>query len=113
MGSLIKPYEFREVFSRGRRFPRRHFILFVSENKSHSNRIGLAVSKKTGIAVTRNRIRRLYREALRKLLDEMDKPGMLYKGYDFVFVGKRECASAKMQDVYRELKDIVCSFRSS
>ncbi|MEE9524242.1 MAG: ribonuclease P protein component [Thermodesulfovibrionales bacterium] len=107
MSRLTKPYEFKEVFSSGKRFPCRYFTLYIKENRSHSNRIGLAVSKKTGTAVVRNRIKRVCREALRKLIDETSLTGEFQVKYDLVFVGKRECASVTMQEVYEELKRAV------
>jgi RNase P protein component len=38
------------------------------------------------------------------LIDEISLSGELKLKCDFVFVGKRECASVKMPEVYEELK---------
>ncbi|MFS8035911.1 ribonuclease P protein component [Xanthobacter sp. AM11] len=46
-------------------------------------RIGLTVTKKTGNAVVRNRIRRRLREAVRRVLPQDGRPG-----YDYVLVAR-------------------------
>ncbi|UCG79463.1 MAG: ribonuclease P protein component [Nitrospirota bacterium] len=111
MSRLKKPYEFKETFSKGKRFPGKYFILYIKESQSQSSRIGLAVSKKTGTAVARNRIKRVYREAFRKLIQGMNGSNKDERHFDLVLVGKRESAAAKMDDVLNELRAMVDKFR--
>lgn len=59
-------------------------------------RIGLTVTKKTGNAVERNRIRRRLREATRAVLPQGAKAG-----HDYVLVARRAALTAK----YRNLVD--------
>jgi RNase P protein component len=56
-------------------------------------------------------MKRVYREALRKLIGEADVAVEPQSTCDFVFVGKKECASVKMQEVYKELKEVVSRFK--
>ena len=68
--SLTRKSEFKIVFEQGRKFPSKHLILYVLPNRLDHSRLGLAVSKKVGNAVTRNRVKRRLREVFRKLFAE-------------------------------------------
>jgi ribonuclease P protein component len=54
---LRKAAEFDAVFKRGSRLPGRLFLLVVAPSRARSDRLGLAVSRKVGGAVARNRAR--------------------------------------------------------
>lgn len=63
---LLKPDEYRRVFSDGRRSADSLFLVLALPNGLSDARLGLAVSKKTSRrAVERNRIKRLIRESFR------------------------------------------------
>ena len=72
--------EIREVFGKGRRIGCRGAKLFVLKNNLPHNRICFTFSRGFGIAVKRNRARRLGREAYRNL-----KP-RLQCGYDLILL---------------------------
>jgi ribonuclease P protein component len=63
-------------------------------------RLGITASRKLGGAVERNRVKRLVREAFRrhKLL--------FPRGYDFVFVAKRNATDAAYDQVVREIEKL-------
>jgi len=77
--------DFLHCYDAGRRFFSSCFVLFAArrENACLPWRLGLAVTRKTGSAVRRNRVRRLIRECFR--LADTQVPG----GYDYVVVPKR------------------------
>jgi len=56
---------FQECYTRGRRYFTSSFIIFVRANNLSTWRLGIAVSRKIGPAVKRNRIKRLIRECFR------------------------------------------------
>lgn len=73
-------------------------VTYQSKNRLGINRIGITTTKKIGKAHSRNRARRVIREAYRLL--ESD----LTPGHDFVFVARGRTVSCKMQEVHRAMK---------
>ena len=82
---LKRQRDFALVFSEGRAVSDRCLVVHARPNGLPHNRLGLAVGKKHGNAVTRNRLKRLLREAYRTR-----KPG-LPPGYDLVVVPREGC----------------------
>ncbi|WP_047153323.1 ribonuclease P protein component [Aneurinibacillus tyrosinisolvens] len=69
---LRKNEEFQVVFKRGTSVANRQFVIyFLKKEEQESFRIGVSVSKKMGNAVTRNRLRRMIKEAVRLRADEV------------------------------------------
>jgi ribonuclease P protein component len=77
---LRLPREFDTVYAAKTRESRGPLTVYALPNDLGHPRLGMSVSRKVGIAVRRNRIRRLLREAFR--LMQHDFP----RGYDLVIV---------------------------
>ena len=90
--------EFDRVFRRGQRLDGRLFTLVVAVNGTEADRLGLAVSRRVGGAVQRNRAKRLVREAFRRLSRE----GRV--ALDLVVLAKPELAALGLGEVQRELE---------
>lgn len=73
--SLKKNSYFQNVYKHGRYYANRFFVMYVLENKTETNRLGISVSKKVGNSVIRHHITRLVREAYR-LQEEMFENGL-------------------------------------
>jgi ribonuclease P protein component len=82
---ILKSGDFRTVYKRGRSFKRDGFALSILGNALGYNRIGFSISS-TNVrrAASRNRIRRLFREAYR-----INKAAFKM-AYDIVIIAKKD-----------------------
>lgn len=83
--TLKKNYEFRNVLTKGKCFKGKYLDIYIRRNKLKVNIIGIAVSKKVGKAVIRNKIKRLIRENYRKQISKYNKN----QKYNIVFLWKK------------------------
>ncbi len=93
--------EFEATFKRGARLDGRLFLLVAAPNGQAFDRLGLAVSRKVGGSVQRNRARRLLRESFRRL----PPPGG--PGVDLVLVARPALVGRVQAEVDRELRERV------
>ena len=91
--SLKKNYQFQNVYNNGRSFANRLFVMYVLENNSDSNRLGISVSKIVGNSVIRHHITRLVRESYRLHED------MFNSGLDIVVIARVNARNAGYHEV--------------
>ena len=91
--SLKKNYQFQSVYKTGKSYANRLFIMYVKENGTERNRIGISVSKKVGNSIVRHRVTRLVRESYR--LQEK----VFNSGLDIVIVARPNAATVTYRDV--------------
>ena len=96
-GSLKKNKDFQTVYRQGKSYANKYLVLYIMENQTEKNRIGISVSKKVGNSVVRHHLTRLIRESYR-LQEEC-----FQRGYDLVVIERQ---SAK--DVtYKEMESAL------
>ena len=91
--SLKKNYQFQSVYKTGKSYANRLFVMYVMENGTERNRIGISVSKKVGNSVVRHRVTRLIRESYR--LHE----NIFNSGLDIVVIARPSAASVTYYEV--------------
>lgn len=90
---LRKKGDFKAVFELGLKFPSKFLVIYAKPNGLFFCRLGLAVSRKTGNAVVRNRIKRRLRETVRRQLLEKTL------GVDLVIVARSGASDAAFADL--------------
>ena len=99
--TLKKNKEYKNVYSRGKSFADRYLVIYFLANGLDFCRFGFTVSKKTGNAVVRNRVRRLLKEACRL------NNNIFPVGYDLVFVARRSIINLGYRQVEESLLKLV------
>lgn len=95
--SLKKNKDFQTVYRQGKSYANKYLVLYIMENQTEKNRVGISVSKKVGNSVVRHHLTRLIRESYR-LQEEC-----FQRGYDLVVIARQ---SAK--DVtYKEMESAL------
>ena len=63
--SLKSNQDFRTVYKKGRSFANKYLVVYLLENNTDRNYLGISVSKKVGNSVIRHHLKRLIKESYR------------------------------------------------
>lgn len=92
---------FQRLYSKGASCSDRNIVVYFLPNRQKINRLGITVSKKTGCAVLRNRVKRLIKESYR--LNEKS----IKAGNDIVIVARRNIINASYHDIAASLVKLM------
>ena len=98
--SLKSNRDFKNVYSSGKSYANKYLVMYVLENGTNTNRLGISVSKKVGNSVVRHRLTRLVRESYRLHED------IFNSGLDIVIVVRKDAALmtyAKIESAFLHL----------
>ena len=91
--SLKKNKDFLSVYRNGKSYANKYLVMYVLENNTNQNRLGISASKKIGNSVVRHRFCRLVRESYR-LHEEIFNSGL-----DIVVLARQSAKDASYHDI--------------
>ena len=91
--SLKKNKDFQYVYNNGKSLANRFLVMYVVENNTEKNNLGISVSKKVGNSVIRHHITRLIREGYRLHED------MFNSGLDIVVIARVTAKHATYHEI--------------
>jgi ribonuclease P protein component len=89
------------VRTAGQSWRNRWLVLCTLSGEQEQNRFAFSVSKRVGNAVTRNRIKRYMREAVRQQLPQ------LHGGWDILLIARERAARASYQEIEDAILDLL------
>ncbi len=95
--SLKNTAQFKTVYENGKSRANKDLVMYVLDNRTDSNRLGISVSKKVGNSVVRHRLCRLIRESYRLHEDMFDS------GLDIAVVVRRGADHCTYHDIESSL----------
>ena len=104
---LHQTQEYQRVFRHGKKLVSPLFVIYVYPSSESFSRLGMAVSKRVGKAVVRNRIKRLIREVFRRHKTVIKSP------CDVVVVARQRAADASFVDFARQFLTLLGRYQQS
>lgn len=98
--SLKRNADFQNVYKNGKSYANRYLVMYVLENQTSCNRLGISVSKKVGNSIVRHRVTRLIRESYRLQED------MFNSGLDMVVIARKSAKDKTCQDIESALQHL-------
>ena len=97
--------DFRRIYVRGSSKAYGGFVIYAKAGRQNTSKIGFSVSKKVGNAVTRNKLKRRFRNAAYQLIESFD-PAKSY-----IFVIRTAAKDMSYADILRHMERALAAFK--
>ena len=98
---IVKEHkEFDNIINTGKYIKGTYYVIYNKDNKEHK-RFGIAVSKKFGSAVQRNRIKRQTRMILE------NNKNLFKNGFDYIIIVKRNALNVDYKHLEEDIQSII------
>ena len=105
INKIKKSKDFSLIYNKSQKMHTKYAIIFIKENLKKEQRFGFVASKKTGNAVQRNRIKRLFKEFVKTHKNKFRE------NTDYVFVGKsvlkENIKNLKYKDIEKDIIKVI------
>jgi ribonuclease P protein component len=98
---LTRSTDFKRVRNLGKSYAHPLVVLIASPSHEDHIRVGVTAGKALGIAVERNRAKRLLREATRPILPS------LRPGWDVILIARQPLLSAGFEDIQFAIRQLL------
>jgi ribonuclease P protein component len=98
---LTRPEDFQRVRQSGKSYAHPLMVLVAQAAETETLRVGVAASRSVGIAVKRNRAKRLMREAVRTLIPSLEP------GWDLLLIARPAMAASDLFQVRAALLGLL------
>jgi len=92
---------FNDIIQNGKRNANKYFVICRGSKEEHNNNFGIAVGKKVGNAVIRNKIKR----QIRNIIDKNYK--IFPNFYNYIIICKKEILNLSYWDMEKQLIDLI------
>lgn len=96
-----KKEEFNEIIKSCSYLKNKYFTIYIRKREKSYAKFGLAISKKVGIAVVRNKLKRQVRSLIDKYKENFSKDS------DYIIMIRKECACANFQKLEEKLIELI------
>lgn len=94
-------YEFDNIINNGKSIGNKIYSIYFLNHKEEYPKFGIAVGKKIGNAVTRNKYKRIIRNII-------DNNKLLFKkNYDYIIIIKRKCLDLSFNELNEKLSSLI------
>jgi len=92
---------FNNIIKKGKFKKNNFFVIYNMTNEDSNNRYGIAVSKKYGKAVERNRIKR----QTRAIID--NNRNLFQKGFNYIIMVRKDCKNSLYSTLEESIKELL------
>lgn len=96
---------FNELITKGKYNKNKYFVVYYNKNETDKINFGIAISKKYGKAVERNRIKR----KVRNIID--NNRNLFQKGFNYIIMIRKDCQNIEYLELNNKFVAVMKELR--